>query len=476
MSQTSGGNGEGLYGRPENVYRKDCSLLFDVGDNKKISAKDIISAACKLVGHEKVFGCVPRSGNMYELTLADRETVDRLEDGMTVGKEFFEAKRTIRNTFVMSIMHLPTYVSDGDIKDKFKNFEIDFLSPIKRRYIEVEGNKFADGTRFCKVRLPEYRRSLPFTMKFSDGDSDNYYRIIHDGQCKVCSMCGSDKHLRKECPDFECFKCGLQGHMKRFCTTERCLGCHRFACVCEDDYEMDDINEMSENEDGNEDTQDNTSETETGEPSLCEQCGNMSNDCSCKPETQPTNKEEENVCQNNDPERSDLAKISESTGLKENEDDPRTTDKTDNLNIVDVCHLETNTGDKHDDKREPDMIEKLDNENNKHGNDDDDEEDIYDDGNDDAGNVLDETTSNNEMGNNDTMAETVFGDFLALASETSYEEKPVQTPTAISQPVENMDESGDSRKRVIDPEPTENDTGKKRIVVKQTKKNKKRNK
>lgn len=160
-----------------------------------------------------------------------------------------------------SMMHLPTYVTDDEIKSKLDDVGAELLSPIKRRYVEIEDTKYADGTRFCKVRLSQYKSSLPFTMKFSDGESEGYYMVIHDGQCKTCSVCGSNEHLKKQCPSFVCYQCGVQGHIKRFCTTQRCANCMCYKCEGE--------------------------QREREKASLCDKCGHQApHYCICRDENE----------------------------------------------------------------------------------------------------------------------------------------------------------------------------------------------
>jgi len=163
MSQSSDGNSEALKDKQDRIYRKDLSVMSDVGDNKTIRADSIISEACKLVGSDKVLGCAPRSGNLHELTLADKWSVDIIEDGIMVNGKMYEARKSVQDTFVMSVMYLPTYVTDDEIENRLCHLQVKILSQIKRRYIDIDGKKFADGTRFCKVRLPDARKSLPLT-------------------------------------------------------------------------------------------------------------------------------------------------------------------------------------------------------------------------------------------------------------------------------------------------------------------------
>jgi len=275
MSQSSTGNGEGLKENDTNKYRRDCSILIDVGDNKKIKAHNVIRQAVKLVGNDSIIGIVPRSGNMYELTVAQKKDLDILEDGLWINGKECTATKMVQDTFVASMMYLPTYVKDQEIKSKLNSLDVEILSPIKRRYVDIEDVSYADGTRFCKVRLPVGRKSLPFTMKFSDGEAEGYYRVIHNGQCKTCTICGSNDHLKKDCAQFTCFKCGGQGHIKRFCTAEKCHYCAYYICQCDnyDEYERDE--ERMGESDTNEDKDD-----------LCEKCGTMSIFCVCQSDAQ----------------------------------------------------------------------------------------------------------------------------------------------------------------------------------------------
>lgn len=304
MSHTSGGTDGGL----QEKFRKENSILIEVGDNRKVKIQSVISAAAKACGSDNILGCVPRSGNCYEMTVKDRKALDVLEDGLMIGAEFYSARKTVPDTFVTSVMHLPTYVSDCEIKTRFFAMGVDVVSPIKRRYIELDDVRYADGTRFFKTKLPSKRKSLPFTMKFSDGNLESYYRVIHNGQCKVCAVCGSNDHLRKDCPDFECFQCGKQGHMKRFCTAEKCQNCYSYKCMCSD------IEEDVEEERG--------SDVEKSE-TLCELCGLMS--CNCESETDKNDegngKEQENGTENDENVRNEDDKNEEDTEKDEiNED------------------------------------------------------------------------------------------------------------------------------------------------------------
>lgn len=58
----------------------------------------------------------------------------------------------------------------------------------------------------------------------------------------------SDEHLRKNCPDFKCFRCGLQGHTKTSCDAPRCERCTHFLVNCDehDEAETENVTEVSD--------------------------------------------------------------------------------------------------------------------------------------------------------------------------------------------------------------------------------------
>jgi len=401
MSRGSEGNGEGVEGKPTNTFRKDCSIFIDVGDNRKFKARDIINAAVSLIGHGRVIGCVPRSGNLYELTVSDRKDLDILEDGLFIKGERYSATKSTRDTFVVSMMYLPTYISDREIEKKLLHLDVEVLSPIKRRYIEVDDERFADGTRFCKIRLPSSRKSLPFTMKLSDGENEGYYRVIHDGQCKTCSVCGSNEHLKKDCPEFICFQCKQQGHIKRHCTAERCHECFQYICECENQYEEN--------------------------MSLCEKCG--ARYCVCRfyaepePETEnPQNIDEsgENIPENNesDGNQRNAEKTPESPFTCDEIEDDAGNDNTNEHTDVE-CDDRNNEVDKEDDVKHRETCE-------------------------DENEFVTESS--------DSVTETVFGDIIDFQSDNAPECNTVETPaTCISEPQPMNEELSDNRKRASSP-------------------------
>lgn len=253
------------------IFDKNCTVLLNVGDNNKVTALSVINNVESVYGKGMVYACVPKAGDCYEVTLANKDTSDKLTTGVRIDSKSYDCSLLHSDITVVSFMHLPAYIRDVDIAKQLTDLDIELKGKIKRRY--HKGTRCADGTRFVKVKFPEKVKSLNYLMKFNTVYGPQMYRVIHNNQTKVCSCCYSDTHLIKDCPEFTCYRCGVQGHMKRQCEASRCEFCHRYPakCICEDEtysedrryYEMDTDEEQSEQgEDENYDETNEDSEQE----------------------------------------------------------------------------------------------------------------------------------------------------------------------------------------------------------------------
>jgi len=391
-----GGVGEGQKGeRQKRNYRRELSVLLDVKDNGRIKAKSVIASAIKLIEHTDILACVPRAGNLYEITFKDKYSAEIIEDGLEIEGNMYEATKAVRDTFTVSFMNVPVYIEDEIIQGKLTSLGVEILSPMKRKM--YEGTEIEDGTRFCRVRLPPNIKSLPFTMKLYDGDIYNYYRVIHNGQKKTCTVCGSDEHLKKQCPDFICYKCGYQGHTRRFCDVEPCEFCYEYRCQCGTD-----ISDQTEEENGG------INKDESECDVLCEKCGSKSKSCDCdvvSPDLENIEKAGENVISINEVD-------------KKKEDHKGSSKQENNTN---------------DDSGE------IDNE-------------IIDENK--------ETNELLPVGSNiDTLTETVFGDVFVLSQGSADEQNTVETPadrdyacSANEDTTSVTEEFSEAREMDIDPE------------------------
>jgi hypothetical protein len=53
----------------------------------------------------------------------------------------------------------------------------------------IPGTQVADGTRFVKCVFPSGFVALPWTIGYKQGTTTKYYRVVHNNQTKVCSLC-----------------------------------------------------------------------------------------------------------------------------------------------------------------------------------------------------------------------------------------------------------------------------------------------
>lgn len=228
-------------GEDTRVFGKDCTVILNVGDNKRIKATDVMRDMDSKYGKGSVYACVPKSGDCFEVTMASKIIAEKLSVGVLIADKNCECGLLFSDIMVVSFMHLPAYITDAEIKLKLASYGIALKSKIKRRY--YRGTRCADGTRYVKVEFPPHIKSLNYLMKFDTVYGPQMFRVKHNNQTKVCSLCLSDEHLMKQCPDFKCFRCGVQGHAKYTCDAERCQRCKRYPvnCKCQANGDENDV-------------------------------------------------------------------------------------------------------------------------------------------------------------------------------------------------------------------------------------------
>lgn len=227
-------------------YLKEATVVLDLKGNKEVKAMDIIKVVSEKIGFGKLLAVRPKYGEEYELTVEGAELCDVLLDGMEIKGQFFEIRRLEVKEHMVSFLHLPAYLEDEVIENKLKFWGVNPMTKIKRRV--YPGTNIADGTRYVKVKFPKEVTSLPYSAKFETADGAQYFRVIHDGQEKLCRMCMQPGHIFRDCPDFKCFECFEQGHFAKDCKADKCLDCGKvfMRCDCESEHE-EEINDETEN-------------------------------------------------------------------------------------------------------------------------------------------------------------------------------------------------------------------------------------
>ena len=231
-------------------YLKEATVVMDTMNNKGIKADDIIKAVTMKIGKDKLLAVRPKNSLEYELTLTCADECDDLIDGVEIKGQLCVVRRLELKECVVSFIHLPAYVEDETIEDKLKLWGVTPITKIKRRL--YPGTDIADGTRYVKIRFPKEVTSLPYSAKFETSDGERYFRVIHDGQIKLCRMCMQPGHIFKDCPDFKCFECAEQGHFARECKAEKCLDCNKVFMKCDCESESEEDQSFDETEAGNE--------------------------------------------------------------------------------------------------------------------------------------------------------------------------------------------------------------------------------
>ena len=219
-------------GERGNLHLKEHTVSVDVDDNRTVKASKVIEELEKTFGVGSVVAVVPRSGNLYEITVNEKRYVDELANsGFQVGGIKYDCHAIYSSEKLVSFMHLPAFIEDADILNKLTALNIEVTSPIKRK--KHPGTNVADGTRYLLCKFPPNVSSLPYTMKFEiDTNKHEYVRVKHDHQFKVCSKCMSDEHLYAECPRNQCYRCNQMGHLARDCPCEPCSTCHNYPRYC----------------------------------------------------------------------------------------------------------------------------------------------------------------------------------------------------------------------------------------------------
>ena len=215
-----------------NNFVKELTLIVDVADNRRVSATSVIEEAEAICGDGNILAVVPRSGNLYEITVKHKQNSDDLSNmPFQVAGIRYKCHAVYATERVVSFLHLPAFIPDEDILEKLQGYGVEIMSSIKRRY--YPGTTVSDGTRYVVVKFPATVSSLPYTMKFDLGNNKfEYIRVKHDNQSKVCSNCLSEDHLYVDCPKNKCYRCNELGHLSRYCPSEPCENCNKFPSKC----------------------------------------------------------------------------------------------------------------------------------------------------------------------------------------------------------------------------------------------------
>uniref|UniRef100_A0A673LRR2 CCHC-type domain-containing protein n=1 Tax=Sinocyclocheilus rhinocerous TaxID=307959 RepID=A0A673LRR2_9TELE len=165
---------------------------------------------------------------------------DNLLNGLLSNGQMCKVSKLCATERVVSFLRLPNYINDEDVLQKLQSWGVTPILPLRRRY--YPGTTVADG----RVKFPKDVVSLPYNTSFETEEGTQFFRVIHNQQVKICRICSSAEHEKKDCPQLTCRECLEQGHYARDCTAPRCQGCRKalLRCICETDEEEHEEMEM----------------------------------------------------------------------------------------------------------------------------------------------------------------------------------------------------------------------------------------
>lgn len=199
-------------------YKKENTVEVSIQEGDKVDVMDILDEIEHMCGVGSILGCVQNARNVFDVTLADKSCKNVLKAGFRIKDRYDASVRPLfEDSLIVSVMHMPIHIPDRILTEKLEKYNVRVISPIYRKYYEGREYEIETGTRYCRVRFPEGFSSLPYAIKFDNIGNHKYYKVLHNGQIKVCNQCLSPDHEIKNCPETKCFSCSGKGHIARDC-------------------------------------------------------------------------------------------------------------------------------------------------------------------------------------------------------------------------------------------------------------------
>lgn len=225
------------------TYDINNAIIVNVGSHD-IEEDDILDAIEDICGDDTVMACVPCGKNIYEISMINTDCKNILLPRFNIGEVSVNASSVNETSTVVSIMHMPPYVTDATIAEKMESYNIQIVSPIFRKFrIRKKRNrtrKVADGTRYFRVKFPKGVKSLPWSLSFHIEGVNRYFKTIHDNQMQVCFKCCSPDHMARDCSLNKCYSCLEFGHISKYCPDKYCSECDERWTDCECSTDTDD--------------------------------------------------------------------------------------------------------------------------------------------------------------------------------------------------------------------------------------------
>ena len=182
--------------------------------------KDVLTPIAADIGKESIMGCVKTQGH-WIITLKNKEDVQLLQEtGVKIKDDHCSVSGVTKTLLTVSFFGVPMYIDDYELTQKLEEFGCIIKSKWIRKYY-VEFPKIENGIRFVRLELPTQAKSLPYAVTINNV----HMRIKHNGQLRVCNLCLSEEHIKRECPYYRCRECDEQGHTFSRCPNIKCYKC-----------------------------------------------------------------------------------------------------------------------------------------------------------------------------------------------------------------------------------------------------------
>ena len=228
--RTEGPKAKQTYVLGRKNYSKECTIRIEGIQTNHVKAITVIESVEKITGLNTVLAVVENDAVSYDVTLNTKDDATKLIQGVEIENTDYNCSLLFSDTTVVSFMKLPSFIKDEEIIERLISKGIKIVSPVYRR--AIPGTQVADGTRYMKCIFPPGFVALPWTMPFTVGSVTKYYRVVHNNQTKVCSLCLMPDHIQRDCPHYQCNGCGQQGHSMRKCKAEKCEMCPQLPRIC----------------------------------------------------------------------------------------------------------------------------------------------------------------------------------------------------------------------------------------------------
>ena len=110
-------------------------MTVNVRDNSSVKTEDIIHFIHENCGIGSLFTFVPKSGNLYEITVDGKIPIQYLLERIKINQQTFDCHEVVSSSIVVSLMHLPAYIEDAAIQMTLRSMKVELTIPNKKEVL-----------------------------------------------------------------------------------------------------------------------------------------------------------------------------------------------------------------------------------------------------------------------------------------------------------------------------------------------------